>query len=50
MGIFPILMEYAEYLEDEIENLDEVKQVDIRGAQEKEVAVAVETCDDEGES
>ena len=43
-GDYPVekLKEYAEYLEDEIENLDEVKQVDIRGAQEKEVAVAVD--------
>ena len=43
-GDYPVekLKEYAEYLEDEIENLEEVKQVDIRGAQEKEVKVAVD--------
>ncbi|NKI30976.1 efflux RND transporter permease subunit [Croceivirga thetidis] len=43
-GDYPVekLKEYAEYLEDEIENLEEVKQVDIRGAQEKEVEVAVD--------
>ena len=29
-------------MEDEIENLPEIKQVDIRGAQEKEVEVAVD--------
>ncbi|MFK7746970.1 MAG: efflux RND transporter permease subunit [Kordia sp.] len=36
------LKEYAEDLEDEIEDLDQIKQVDIRGAQEKEVEVAVD--------
>ena len=38
-GDYPIerLKEYGEYLEDEIENLLEIKQVDIRGAQEREV-------------
>ncbi|MEM6720966.1 MAG: efflux RND transporter permease subunit [Bacteroidota bacterium] len=36
------LKEYAEFLEDEIEDLKEIKQVDIRGAQEKEVEVAVD--------
>ncbi|MEO0572743.1 MAG: efflux RND transporter permease subunit [Bacteroidota bacterium] len=43
-GDYPVekLKEYAEYLEDEIENLDEIKQVDIRGAQDKEVAVSVD--------
>jgi multidrug efflux pump subunit AcrB len=43
-GDYPVekLKEYAEYLEDEIENLEEIKQVDIRGAQEKEVEVAVD--------
>ncbi len=43
-GDYPVekLKEFAEYLEDEIENLEEVKQVDIRGAQEKEVEVAVD--------
>jgi multidrug efflux pump subunit AcrB len=43
-GDYPIdkLKEYAEFLEDEIEDLRQVKQVDIRGAQEKEVEVAVD--------
>ena len=43
-GDYPVskLKEYAEYLQDEIENLEEIKQVDIRGAQEKEVEVAVD--------
>ena len=43
-GDYPVekLKEYGEYLEDEIENLLEIKQVDIRGAQEKEVEVAVD--------
>ncbi len=43
-GDYPIerLKEYGEYLEDEIENLLEIKQVDIRGAQEREVEVAVD--------
>ncbi len=43
-GDYPIdrLKEYGEYLEDEIESLLEIKQVDIRGAQEKEVEVAVD--------
>lgn len=36
------LKEFAEYLEDEIEDLTEIKQVDIRGVQEKEVEVAVD--------
>lgn len=36
------LKEYAEYLEEKIEALEEVKQADIRGAQEKEVEVAVD--------
>ncbi|MFT4847803.1 MAG: multidrug efflux pump [Sediminicola sp.] len=36
------LKEYGEYLQDEIENLDEIKKVDIRGAQENEVEVAVD--------
>ena len=35
------LKEYAEYLEDKIEDLPEIKQADIRGAQDKEVEVAV---------
>ena len=43
-GDYPVqkLKEFAEYLEDEIEDLEEIKQVDIRGAQEKEVEVAVD--------
>jgi multidrug efflux pump len=36
------LKDYAEYLEDDIEDLLEIKQADIRGAQEKEVEVAVD--------
>jgi multidrug efflux pump subunit AcrB len=36
------LKEYAEYLQDKIEDLPEIKQADIRGAQEKEVEVAVD--------
>ena len=36
------LKEYAEYLQDEIEDLKQIKKVDIRGAQEKEVEVAVD--------
>ena len=36
------LKEFAEYLEDKIEDLPEIKQVDIRGAQEKEVEIAVD--------
>tara|TARA_R110001583_G_scaffold83631_3_gene220706 strand:- start:10781 stop:14251 length:3471 start_codon:yes stop_codon:yes gene_type:complete len=36
------LKEFGEYLEDEIENLPQIKKVDIRGAQEKEVEVAVD--------
>jgi len=36
------LKEYGEQLEDAIEGLKEIKQVDIRGAQEKEVEVAVD--------
>lgn len=43
-GDYPIekLKEYAEILQDDIENLMEIKKVDIRGAQEKEVEVAVD--------
>ena len=43
-GDYPVdkLKEYGEHLEDEIESLIEIKQVDIRGAQEKEVEVAVD--------
>ncbi len=36
------LKEFAEYLEDKIEDLPEIKQADIRGAQNKEVEVAVD--------
>ncbi|MCK5815776.1 MAG: efflux RND transporter permease subunit, partial [Flavobacteriaceae bacterium] len=43
-GDYPVikLKEFGEYLEDEIESLGEIKQVDIRGAQIKEVEVAVD--------
>ncbi|MBC2838422.1 efflux RND transporter permease subunit [Robiginitalea sp. SC105] len=43
-GDYPVeqLKEFAEYLEDKIEDLDEIKEVDIRGAQDKEVEVAVD--------
>lgn len=43
-GNYPVdkLKEYGEYLEDKIESLIEIKQVDIRGAQDKEVEVAVD--------
>jgi len=43
-GDYPVerLKEYAEYLEDEIENLPQIKEVDIRGAQKREVEVAVD--------
>ncbi|MBT8254613.1 MAG: efflux RND transporter permease subunit, partial [Bacteroidia bacterium] len=43
-GNYPVdkLKEFGEYLEDEIEDLPEIKQVDIRGAQNKEVEVAVD--------
>ncbi|MDE0598400.1 MAG: efflux RND transporter permease subunit [Dokdonia donghaensis] len=36
------LKEYAEYLQDEIESLKEIKEATIRGAQEREVEVAVD--------
>lgn len=36
------LKEYAEYLQDEIEDLPEIKKADIRGAQDKEVEIAVD--------
>ena len=43
-GDYPLqkLKEFAEYLEDDIEDLSEVKQADIRGVQDKEVEVAVD--------
>ncbi len=43
-GDYPVetLKEFAEYLQDEIEDLPQVKEVNIRGAQEKEVEVAVD--------
>ncbi len=43
-GDYPVerLKLFGEYLEDEIEDLEEIKAVDIRGAQEKEVEVAVD--------
>jgi multidrug efflux pump len=36
------LKEYAEYLEDKIEELSEISSVDIRGVQEKELEIAVD--------
>ncbi|MGB0274367.1 MAG: efflux RND transporter permease subunit [Flavobacteriaceae bacterium] len=44
-GDYPIdrLKTFGELLEERIERLDEIKTVDIRGAQEKEVEVAVDT-------
>jgi len=43
-GDYPVdkLKEFGEYLEDEIEELIEIKKVDIRGAQDKEVEIAVD--------
>ncbi len=43
-GDYPVdkLKIFGEYLEDEIEDLPQIKKVDIRGAQEKEVEVAVD--------
>ncbi len=43
-GDYPIekLKEYGEYLEEKIEAIEEIKQVDIRGAQDKEVEIAVD--------
>ena len=43
-GDYPVskLKEFGEYLQDEIEDLPEIKKVAIRGAQEKEVEVAVD--------
>ena len=43
-GDYPVekLKEFAEYLQDEVENLPEIKKADIRGAQEKEVEIAVD--------
>lgn len=43
-GDYPVekLKEFAEYLQDEIEDLPEIKEVNIRGAQEKEVEVALD--------
>ncbi len=43
-GDYPIqkLKEYAEYLQDDIEDLIEIKKADIRGVQDKEVEVAVD--------
>jgi len=43
-GDYPVdkLKEFGEYLQDEIEDLAQIKAVDIRGAQEKEVEVAVD--------
>lgn len=36
------LKKYGEYLEDKIENLTEIKEVNIRGVQDKEVEIAVD--------
>lgn len=43
-GDYPVpkLKEYAEYLQEKIEGLLEIKKADIRGAQKKEVEVAVD--------
>jgi multidrug efflux pump subunit AcrB len=43
-GDYPVqkLKEFAEYLEHKIELLPEIKQADIRGAQEKEIEIAVD--------
>jgi multidrug efflux pump subunit AcrB len=43
-GDYPVekLKEFGEYLQDEIEDLEEIKKVDIRGAEEKEVEIAVD--------
>ncbi|OSY88631.1 copper transporter [Tenacibaculum holothuriorum] len=43
-GDYPVeqLKDYAEYLQDEIEDLSEIKKADIRGAEDKEVEVAVD--------
>ena len=40
-GDYPVykLKEFGEYLQDEIEDLSEIKKVDIRGAQDKEIEV-----------
>jgi len=43
-GDYPVekLKEYGTYLEDEIEDLSEIKEVDIRGVQKKEVEISVD--------
>ncbi len=43
-GDYPVekLKEFAEYMQDKIEDLSEIKEVGIRGAQDKEVQVAVD--------
>lgn len=43
-GNYPVdkLKDYAEYLQDEIESLKEIKEATIRGAQDREVEVAVD--------
>ena len=43
-GNYPVekLKEYAEYLQDEIEDIPQIKAADIRGAQDKEVEVGVD--------
>ena len=44
LGDYPVdqLKTYAEMLQDEIEKVEEIKQADIRGAQDREVEVAVD--------
>ncbi len=43
-GDYPVekLKEFAEYMQDEVEDLPQIKEVNIRGAQEKEVEIAVD--------
>ncbi len=43
-GDYPVekLKEFAEYMQDEVEDLPQIKEVSIRGAQEKEVEIAVD--------
>ncbi|MEO9892602.1 efflux RND transporter permease subunit [Aurantibacter sp.] len=43
-GDYPVekLKEFAEYLQDEVEDLPQIKEVSIRGAQEKEIEIAVD--------
>jgi len=43
-GDYPVekLKQFAEYMQDEVEDLPQIKEVSIRGAQEKEVEIAVD--------